>query len=157
MIYFVDDLNMPMLDPYNTQQPIALMRQHVDYGHWYVSLRVVRNIFYCGSNLTRFHRYDRAKLSYQNIRVIQNTQYITAMNPTAGSFHINPRLQRHFAVCVVRAICFRLKLFNSENDRMSVSFTTDISVNMSSPYITKDVSNNNNHRHSLLISRVKCR
>eukprot|EP00698_Gefionella_okellyi_P005145 TRINITY_DN1471_c0_g1_i4.p1 TRINITY_DN1471_c0_g1~~TRINITY_DN1471_c0_g1_i4.p1 ORF type:complete len:2448 (+),score=753.76 TRINITY_DN1471_c0_g1_i4:538-7881(+) len=79
MVYFVDDLNMPMLDAYNTQQPIALMRQHLDYGHW----------------------YDRTKLSHQNIRVIQNTQYITAMNPTAGSFTVNPRLQRHFAVFAV--------------------------------------------------------
>jgi dynein heavy chain len=52
------------------------MRQHIDYGHW----------------------YDRNKLSYKEIKVIQNTQYVAAMNPTAGSFNINPRLQRHFAV-----------------------------------------------------------
>ncbi len=35
LVYFVDDLNMPQLDPYNTQSPIALLRQHFDYGHWY--------------------------------------------------------------------------------------------------------------------------
>lgn len=35
MIYFVDDLNMPQLDPYDTQTSIALLRQHADYGHWY--------------------------------------------------------------------------------------------------------------------------
>ena len=37
MIFFVDDLNLPALDAYNTQSPIALIRQHIDYGHWCVS------------------------------------------------------------------------------------------------------------------------
>jgi len=31
MIYYVDDLNMPQLDPYMTQTAIALLRQHQDY------------------------------------------------------------------------------------------------------------------------------
>lgn len=35
-------------------------------------------------------RYDRNKLS---LKEITNVQYITCMNPTAGSFTINPRLQ----------------------------------------------------------------
>lgn len=26
---------MPKLDPYNTQTAISLVRQHVDYQHWY--------------------------------------------------------------------------------------------------------------------------
>lgn len=30
LIYFVDDLNMPKLDPYDTQSAIALIRQSVD-------------------------------------------------------------------------------------------------------------------------------
>lgn len=34
-IYFVDDLNMPRLDAYETAMPISLMRQHLGYGHWY--------------------------------------------------------------------------------------------------------------------------
>jgi dynein heavy chain len=71
MIYFIDDLNMPSLDPYNTQTAIELMRQLGDYGHW----------------------YDRNKLSTKEIA---NTQYLCCMNPTAGSFFVNPRLQRHF-------------------------------------------------------------
>ena len=33
MIYFIDDLNMPKLDPYDTYNAIALLRQHADYGH----------------------------------------------------------------------------------------------------------------------------
>lgn len=71
LVYFVDDLNLPEVDPYNTQSAIALVRQHMDYGHW----------------------YDKAKLLAKHI---SDTQYIAAMNPTAGSFLINPRLQRHF-------------------------------------------------------------
>ena len=66
--YFIDDLNMPQLDPYDTQSAIALLRQHIDYGCW----------------------YDRAKMTIKNIG---NSQYLACMNPTAGSFLINPRLE----------------------------------------------------------------
>ena len=71
LIYFVDDLNMPMLDDYDTQNAVALLRQHADYGHW----------------------YDRVKMQ---IMEIGSCLYVAAMNPTAGSFFVNPRLQRHF-------------------------------------------------------------
>ena len=71
LIYFVDDLNMAALDKYNTASNISLMRQHIDYGHI----------------------YDLSKLSP---KVLLNTQYLSAMNPTAGSFIVNPRLQRRF-------------------------------------------------------------
>ncbi|XP_027766001.1 dynein heavy chain 9, axonemal-like, partial [Empidonax traillii] len=40
-------------------------------------------------------RYDRSRLS---LKEITNVQYVSCMNPTAGSFTINPRLQRHFCV-----------------------------------------------------------
>ena len=71
LIYFIDDLNMPRLDEYNTQTAIAILRQHMDYIHW----------------------YDRTKLT---IKEIINTQVLACMNPTAGSFYVNPRYQRHF-------------------------------------------------------------
>ncbi|NWU90022.1 DYH9 protein, partial [Upupa epops] len=73
LVYFIDDLNMPEVDAYGTVQPHTLLRQHLDYGHW----------------------YDRTKLS---LKEITNVQYVSCMNPTAGSFTINPRLQRHFCV-----------------------------------------------------------
>ncbi|MEE6489662.1 hypothetical protein FKM82_015640 [Ascaphus truei] len=76
LIYFIDDLNMPEVDAYSTVQPHTLIRQHLDYSHW----------------------YDRQKLI---VKEIHNCQYITCMNPTAGSFSINPRLQRHFSVFAV--------------------------------------------------------
>ncbi|XP_076398736.1 dynein axonemal heavy chain 9 isoform X2 [Peromyscus maniculatus bairdii] len=73
LIYFIDDMNMPEVDAYGTVQPHTIIRQHLDYGHW----------------------YDRNKLS---LKEIMNVQYISCMNPTAGSFTINARLQRHFSV-----------------------------------------------------------
>lgn len=35
MIYFIDDMNMPAVDIYGTVQPHTLIRQHLDYGHWW--------------------------------------------------------------------------------------------------------------------------
>ncbi len=82
IVFLLDDLNLPEVDKYNTQSAIALLRQHADYGHW----------------------YDRAKLT---MKTIQNCQYLAAMNPSAGSFHINPRLQ----VCLVCVSMVVLSLF----------------------------------------------
>ncbi|XP_037547527.1 dynein heavy chain 9, axonemal [Nematolebias whitei] len=73
LVYFIDDMNMPEVDAYGTVQPHTLIRQHMDYNHW----------------------YDRNKLL---LKEIHNIQYVSCMNPTAGSFTINPRLQRHFSV-----------------------------------------------------------
>ena len=69
-------MNMPEVDAYGTVGPHTLIRQHIDYGHW----------------------YDRNKLTQKDIH---NCQYIACMNPSAGSFTINPRLQRHFATFAV--------------------------------------------------------
>ena len=52
------------------------IHQHLDYKHW----------------------YDRQK---QTLKDVQNVQYVASMNPTAGSFTINPRLQRHFSVFAI--------------------------------------------------------
>ena len=71
LVYFIDDLNMPKLDTYNTQSPTCLVRQQMDYGCW----------------------YDLEKLEQKEIR---DVQYMAAMNPTSGSFVINPRYQNHF-------------------------------------------------------------
>ncbi|PCI27667.1 hypothetical protein COB52_04505 [Candidatus Kaiserbacteria bacterium] len=35
------------------------------------------------------------------IKVIKNCQYLACMNPSAGSFFVNPRLQRHFWVLAI--------------------------------------------------------
>jgi dynein heavy chain len=71
---FANDLQV---DFYGTVQPHTLIRQHLDYSHW----------------------YDRNKLTLKDIH---KCQYVACMNPTAGSFTINPRLLRHFCVFAVR-------------------------------------------------------
>ena len=76
LIYFLDDMNMPEVDTYGTVGPHTIIRQHLDYGHWY-----------CRNKLTQ--------------KDIHSCQYVACMNPTAGSFTINPRLQRHFATFAV--------------------------------------------------------
>ncbi|XP_032161875.1 dynein heavy chain 11, axonemal isoform X2 [Mustela erminea] len=73
LVYFIDDMNMPEVDPYGTVQPHALIRQHIDYGHW----------------------YDRQKVM---LREVHSCQYVACMNLRVGSSTINPRLQRHFTV-----------------------------------------------------------
>ncbi|NXK40473.1 DYH17 protein, partial [Piprites chloris] len=76
LVYFIDDMNMPEVDKYGTVAPHTLIRQHLDRGHW----------------------YDRTKLTLKDIR---NCQYVACMNPTAGSFTIDSRLQRHFCIFAV--------------------------------------------------------
>ncbi|BFF92572.1 dynein beta chain ciliary [Drosophila madeirensis] len=71
MIYFVDDMNMPEVDKYFTVQPHTLIRQFMDYHHW----------------------YDRQKMTLKDIH---KCNFVACMNPSAGSFTIDPRLQRHF-------------------------------------------------------------
>lgn len=71
MIYFVDDLNMPEKDLFETVRPHQIIRQFMDYNHW----------------------YDRSKLT---LKEIHNCQFLTCMCPTAGAFTIDARLQRHF-------------------------------------------------------------
>lgn len=76
LVYFVDDLNLPEVDAYNTQSAIAHLRQHMEYEH-------------C---------YDLQKMTLKNI---SKTQVVSCMNPTAGCFNINPRLQRWFATFAI--------------------------------------------------------
>ncbi|GMH84222.1 hypothetical protein TrST_g13493, partial [Triparma strigata] len=76
LVYFVDDLNLPEVDSYNTQSAIEHLRQHMEYEH-------------C---------YELAKMTLKNI---SNTQVVTCMNPTAGCMFVNPRLQRWFATFAI--------------------------------------------------------
>lgn len=98
LVYFVDDMNMPFVDKYDTQSAIEIMRQFVDYGGW----------------------YDKVKIMLKDI---VNCQLVAAMNPTAGSFQITPRMQRHFVtfgimvrfflkqscLCCCNFLCFGLR------------------------------------------------
>lgn len=72
LLIFVDDLNSPALDAYETQPPLELLRQQMDS----------KEIF------------DRADLTLR--KEIVDVLYSAAINPKAGSFHIATRLERHF-------------------------------------------------------------
>lgn len=76
-MYFIDDMNMPFVDKYDTQSAIELARQLVDYRGW----------------------YDKVKIL---LKEVMNCQYVACMNPTAGSFNITPRMQRHFVTFAVQ-------------------------------------------------------
>ncbi|CAF4883144.1 unnamed protein product, partial [Rotaria magnacalcarata] len=76
LIYFIDDFNMPERDQYFTVQAHTIVRQYLDYQHW----------------------YDRQKLTLKEIR---NCQFVVAMNHNAGTFNIDARLQRHFSTFAV--------------------------------------------------------
>ncbi|SCP04556.1 dynein heavy chain, putative [Plasmodium ovale] len=71
LIYFIDDINMPKCDDYNTQSAIELLCQYIDTHSW----------------------FDLEKL---NLIQIINTKLISCMNYNRGNFTINPRLIRHF-------------------------------------------------------------
>ncbi|RNF12557.1 dynein heavy chain 9, axonemal isoform 2 [Trypanosoma rangeli] len=73
LVFFMDDMNMPALDKYGTQEAIALLQQHVNYGFW----------------------YDRVKIIQKEV---VDLRYVGAMNPKSGTFTILDRLLRHFAV-----------------------------------------------------------
>jgi dynein heavy chain len=73
LIYFVDDINLPYIEEYGTQNALSLLRQHFDYESF----------------------YDREDLGLK--KEVVDVQYVSAMNPTAGSFTITERLQRHFS------------------------------------------------------------
>ena len=70
---FLDDVNLPYVETYGTQNAIALLTQHLQYGDW----------------------FDRTDLGMR--KEVVDVQYLAAMNPTAGSFDICERAQRHFA------------------------------------------------------------
>ena len=74
LIYFMDDINMPLVDKYGTQSPICLIRQLIDYGIVF----------------DRDHLEEKKKLV--------DCLYTACMNPKAGSFFIDLRLQRHYSV-----------------------------------------------------------
>lgn len=74
LLYFIDDMNMPFVDKYGTQSPIALLRQILDYGS-------------C---------FNREMLEER--KMLQDLLFVACQNPKSGSFFVNLRLQRHFSV-----------------------------------------------------------
>lgn len=96
-------MNMPEMDKYYTVQAHTILRQYLDYKHW----------------------YDRQKLT---LRDIHNCQYVACMNPTAGNFTIDSRIQRHFAVFAVSfpgQVHFNFVFRNESNFSVFIGFITN--------------------------------
>ncbi len=67
LVVFVDDLNMPAVDPYGTQEPIALLKLLIEKGGL----------------------YDRGKdLNWKNLR---NVQFVASMAPPGGGRNVVDR------------------------------------------------------------------
>jgi dynein heavy chain len=74
LVVFVDDFNMPTKDAFDSQPPLELLRQWIDYGGW----------------------YDRAKCVW---RYMLDTQLLCAMAPPAGGRAvISERTQSRFSL-----------------------------------------------------------
>ena len=76
LVYFLDDVNMPEIDKYGTQKPLALLRQQLGYGYW----------------------YDHKKEIMCDVR---NVQYVACANPTSGPGPMDPRFQRLFSTFAI--------------------------------------------------------
>ena len=68
LVFFIDDLNMPFVDEFGTQSPIALMNQLLNYAQM----------------------YDRDHLEEQ--KRLKDILFMACMNPKSGSFTVDMRL-----------------------------------------------------------------
>ena len=71
-VFFIDDLNLPYVEEYGTQNSLAVLRQMMDHHSF----------------------YDKDDLGL--LKQLTGVHFVAAMNPTAGSFTINERSQRQF-------------------------------------------------------------
>jgi dynein heavy chain len=74
LMMFIDDLNMPTVDTYGTQQPVALLKLLIDKGFL----------------------YDRGK--DLSIKYMKDMQFIGAMVPARCPYGVDPRFMRLFSV-----------------------------------------------------------
>jgi P-loop containing dynein motor region len=67
LTYFVDDLNMPYVDKYETQSAIELIRQSIDYHGWYDKAKILLKV----RKRRRSYEWlpDRDQLSYSACQI----------------------------------------------------------------------------------------
>ena len=80
MIYYLDDLNLPEIEEFGTQNALSMLRMIMD--------------------LKTF--YDREDLSFR--KEIVDAVYVSAMNPTAGSFMLQTCTTPLCRTCVRHSI-----------------------------------------------------
>eukprot|EP00731_Ephydatia_muelleri_P036494 Em0265g1a len=72
LIYFIDDMNMPAVDTYGTVQPHTLIRQHLDYQHWYdrqkLTLKEIHNVHATSVFFREFPGQDPLRPSTQQLQ-----------------------------------------------------------------------------------------
>ena len=72
LVYFIDDLNLPFVEEYGTQNALSLLRQIMAHGTF----------------------FDRMDLGFR--KEIVDVKFVAAMNPHSGSFTVSERAQRYF-------------------------------------------------------------
>ena len=104
LIYFMDDLNLPYKETYGTQNSLELLRQIVDHRSF----------------------YDRTDLGFR--KEVTDVQFVAGMNPTAGSFSVNARLQRHFTTfsCMMPSVSDLHMIYKSILDGHLANFSSAV-------------------------------
>ena len=105
LVCFVDDLNMPKVDKYGTQQPIALL-------HFLVS---------------RGNMYDRGK--ELNLRTFKDLMFMTAMGPPGGGRNsVDPRFVALFCTFNLTppTLDVLTKIYGSIVTSFSLAFSDDV-------------------------------
>lgn len=92
-VFFLDDLNLPFVETYGTQSAIALLTQHLQYGDWFDRGDLVRGRERDEREEGRLSpapdlHPSRIDYSQGMRKEIVDTQYLAAMNPTAGELSL---------------------------------------------------------------------
>ena len=132
MVFFIDDINLPYVEEYGTQNSLSLLRQHLSYGSF----------------------YDRGDLGFK--KEVVDVVYVAAMNPTAGSFFINERCQRYFATfsCTMPTIADLTTIYHSILDGHLNCFRNGIDA-LAAPLVDATIRVQNIMSEKFLPSAVK--
>lgn len=120
-VFFIDDLNMPMLEKYGAQPPIELLRQWMDHRGWYDRKQIgmtqrlcpvflakggllLDNVYTLWRFVVRAFSHNLAFVICSWFCTLKGTfkklvdiNFVCAMGPPGGGRNVvTPRLTRHF-------------------------------------------------------------